>query len=143
MEGSHVKEYCHKTERKFLNIITAYFNNSDETQELVNNDHHPIILKNDMSQISASLEDLCAKGPSFVQTPINYDWAQLQLDFDTFASRMRTRYMIRGKSSPPQNDSSIPYPPKKPSTWRTPKTNSAELETFLSRVEKELFINIK
>ena len=29
------------------------------------------------------------------------------------------------------------------STWRAPKTNSAELETFLSTVEKELFIKIK
>ena len=56
---------------------------------------------------------------------------------------MRTRYMFRGKSSPPRNDSPIPCPPKKPSTCRAPKTNSAELETFLSTVEKELFINIK
>ena len=56
---------------------------------------------------------------------------------------MRTRYMFRGKSSPPWNDSPIPCPPQKPSTWRAPKTNSAELETFLSTVEKELFINIK
>ena len=51
--------------------------------------------------------------------------------------------MVRGKNSPPQNDSSIPCPPKKPSTWRAPKTNSAELETFLSTVEKEIFIKIE
>lgn len=69
---------------------------------------------------------------------INYDWAELQLDFGTFASRMRARYV-----SPPQNDSSIPCPPKKPSTWRAPKTNSAELETSLLTVDKELFIRIK
>ena len=85
-----------------------------------------------------------AKCPSFVATPINYDWAQLQLDLDTFASRMRARYIFRGKSSPPQqNDSSIRCPPKKPSTWRAPKTNSAELETSLLTVDKELFISIK
>ena len=30
MEGSHVKEFCHKTEGKSLNIITDYFNNSAE-----------------------------------------------------------------------------------------------------------------
>ena len=76
-------------------------------------------------------------------TPINYDWVQLQLFFDTFASRVRAIYMFRGKSSPPQNDSSIPCPPKKPSTWKAPKTNSAELKTFLPTVEKELFINIE
>ena len=56
---------------------------------------------------------------------------------------MGTRYMFRGKISPPQNDSPIPCPTKKPSRWRAPKTNSAKLETFLSTVEKELFINIK
>ena len=62
----------------------------------------------------------------------------------TFASRMRARYIFRGKSSPPQqNDSSIRCPPKKPSTWRAPKTNSAELETSLLTVDKELFISIK
>ena len=143
MEGSHVKEYCHKIERKSLNIITGYFSSSDETQELVNNDHHPVILTNDTSQISPSLKDLCAKGASFVPAPINYDWTQLQLDYDTFASRMRTRYMFRGKSSPPRNDSPIPCPPKKPSMRRAPKTNSAELETFLSTVEKKIFIDMK
>ena len=51
--------------------------------------------------------------------------------------------MFGGKSSPPHNDSSMPCPHKKPSTWRALKTNSAELETFLSTIEKELFINIK
>ena len=79
----------------------------------------------------------------FVPAPLNYDWAQPQLDFDTFASRMRARYMFRGKSYLPRNGSSIPCSSKKPSTWRAPKANSAKLETFLSKVEKELFINIK
>ena len=60
-----------------------------------------------------------------------------------FLLLMRARYKFRGKSSPPQNDSSIPCPPKKPFTWRAPKTNSVELGTFLSTVEKELLINIK
>ena len=143
MEGSRVKQYCHKIERKPLNKMTGYCNNSDESQDLVNNDHHPIILTNDTSQISPTLKDFCAKGPSFVPTNINYYWAQLQLDFDAFTSRMKARYMFRGKNSPPQNDSSIPCPPKKPSTWRAPNTNCAELEKFLSTVEKELFINNK
>ena len=56
---------------------------------------------------------------------------------------MSARYMFRGKSSPLRNGSSMPCSLKIPSTWRAPKTNSAELETFLSTVEKELFINIK
>ena len=79
MECSHVVEFSHKIERKSLNIITEYFNNSTEPEELVNNDHHPITLTNDASQISPFLKDLYAKRPSFVPTIINYDWAQLQL----------------------------------------------------------------
>ena len=96
IEGSRVKEFCHKIERKSLNIITTYFNNRAESQEVVNNDHHPIILTNDTSEISLSIKDVRVKGPSFVRTPISYDLAQLQLDFDTFASIMRARYMEGG-----------------------------------------------
>ena len=59
---------------KIFNIIIAYLNNnSAEPQEHVNNDHHPIILTNNTSRISPSLKDLCAKGPSFVPSLINYD----------------------------------------------------------------------
>ena len=143
MEGSYVKELCHEIERKSLNVITGNFNDSVEPQEFFNINHHTIILTNDASQIPPFLKDLCVKGPSFLPTPINYDWAQPQLDFDTFASRMRGRYVFRGKSSPPRSSSSIPSSPKIPSTWRAPKTNSAESEIFLSIVEKELLINIK
>ena len=143
MEGSYVKELCHEIERKSLNVITGNFNDSVEPQEFLNINHHTIILTNDASQIPPFLKDLCVKGPSFLPTPINYDWAQPQLDFDTFASRTRARYMFRGKIFPPRNGSSMPCSLKIPSTWRAPKTNSAELETFLSTVEKELFIKIK
>ena len=51
--------------------------------------------------------------------------------------------MIRGKSPPLRSGSSMPCSTKIPSTWRGRQANSAELETFLSTVEKELFINIK
>ena len=143
MEGSYVKELCHEIERKSLNVITGNFNDSVEPQEFLNINHHTIILTNDASQIPPFLKDLCVKGPSFLPTPTHYDWAHSQLDFDTFASRKRARYMFRGKSFPPRNGSSMPCSLKIPSTWRAPKTNSAELETFLSTVEKELFIKIK
>ena len=56
---------------------------------------------------------------------------------------MSARYMFRGKSHPLRNGSAMPCSPKTPSTRRAPKTNSDELETFLSTVEKDLFINIK
>ena len=51
MEGSYVKEFCHEIEIKSLNVITGYFNDSVEAQELFNINHHTIILTNDTSQI--------------------------------------------------------------------------------------------
>ena len=91
MEGSYVKELCHEIERKSLNVITGNFNDSVEPQEFLNINHHTIILTNDASQIPTFLKDLCVKGPSFLPTPTNDDWAHSQLDFDTFASRTRAR----------------------------------------------------
>ena len=79
MEGSYVKEHCHEIERKSLDIITGNFHDSVEPQELFNIKNHTIILTNDASQIPPFLKDLCAKGPSFLRTPINYDWALLLL----------------------------------------------------------------
>ena len=64
MEDSHVKEFCHKIERKSLNIPPTYFNDSAESQDHVDNDHHPIFLANGTSQISPSLKDLRSLSPS-------------------------------------------------------------------------------
>ena len=51
--------------------------------------------------------------------------------------------ILSGKTSLPQNDSSVSCLPEKHSTCRVPKTNSTELEAFLSTVEEEMFINTK
>ena len=59
MKRPHVKEFCHKIQRKSLNIITAYFDYGTELQELL----YLIIITNDTSQIPSSLKELCAKGP--------------------------------------------------------------------------------
>ena len=93
------------------------------------------ILTNDASQIPPFLKDLCAKGPSFLPTPINYDLTLILLLVEWGLDIC--------KSSPPNNGSSMLCSPKIPSTWRAPKTNSVEFETFFSTIEKELFINIK
>ena len=91
MQVSYVKELCHEIKRKSLNVIRGNFNDSVEPQE---HSHQTIMLTNDAPQIPPFLKDLCAKSPSFLPTPINYDWAQPQLDFDTFASRVKARYMF-------------------------------------------------
>ena len=51
--------------------------------------------------------------------------------------------MFKGKSSPPQNDSSVSCPLKNPSTSRVPKINSAELEAFSSTVERNYLLTYK
>ena len=52
------------------------------------------------------------------------------------------RYLFRDK-----NSNYTPHveglPTKKPLTWRSPKTNCNELETFLTSTEKDLFQNTK
>ena len=96
MGGSHFKEFCHKIERKSVNIIKAYLNNSAEPLELVNKDHHSIIQTNNTLQnIIISKTFMCKK---------------------YLTSRMRARYIFSGKSYPSQNDSLVPCPPKKLST---------------------------
>jgi len=82
-----------------------------------------------------------SKGPTFVPTPINYDWLELQKDFDNFKNKMRARYYFNqnNKEFTSLDSSNIQKPPKKTSTWKAPKSKSPELETFLSNVERSLF----
>ena len=51
---------------------------------------------------------------------------------------MRTRFLFLNKESFSEKEKHAP-PIKKASKWRLPKTNSHQLETFLSLVEKDLF----
>ena len=115
---------------------------SSNVIEKKNTDHHPIVLTNTNSnQIGDSLKDLCAKGPSFIPTPENFDWLQLQKDFDAFRNRVRARYLFSSSEGPRPNDETqiLKRQPKQPSNWRSTKTNCPELETFLSSVERALF----
>ena len=118
---------------------------SSESNDRSSNQHHPIILNTGQTEISDDLKNLCAKGPSFIPTPINYDWLQLQKDFDSFKNRIRARFMFNNSSSnttqnsQQQSNESLPAPPRKKSTWRAPSTTSPEIETFLSRIESALF----
>ena len=98
--------------------------------------HHPIILTENV-EITDDFKKLCAKGPSFVPTPSHYDWLQLQKDFDAFRNRIRARFIFKD-SNPLTRPVSI-CPPRKPSKWSAPRTNSPELETFLSSIERDLF----
>jgi len=108
------------------------------------NIHHPIILNSGKNSISDDFKDLCAKGPSFIPTPVHFDWLNLQKDFDAFKNRLRARYIFsknQQKNDPQTSVNVLPNPPKKPSNWKAPKTASPELETFISNIERSLFEN--
>ena len=62
---------------------------------LKDNPHHPIVIINHGDfDIPLELKDLCAKGPTFVPTPLNFDWLQMQKDFDSLSSKVRARYVF-------------------------------------------------
>ena len=52
---------------------------------------------------------------------------------------MTTRFLFSNKESSYEKDKHAP-PIKKASKWRPSKTNSHQLETFLSLVKKNLFV---
>ena len=129
-----------KTERKYSNYS---LNNSTKPQEVVSNDHHPITMTSEISEISPSLKNSCAKGPSFVSTSINLWFIILNLTLILLLTEWKLyicfsffRYTISDIRSYSTLSS------QKISTWRVPRINSS-LEAFLLSVKKELFINIK
>lgn len=70
--------------------------NKFEQREVVRNTrHHPIIINSVDQPIPNDLKELCSKGPSFVPTPVNYNWLQLQKDFDSFKNRLRAPYIFQ------------------------------------------------
>ena len=87
---------------------------------------------------------LCSKGPSFVPVPREFDWLQLQKDFDKFANRIRTKLFFSDNT----DNNIIPNEelmcaPRKPSKWKAPKSSIPEVETYLSSTERDLFCESK
>lgn len=124
--------------------------NDDDSQANASKVHFPILINTSEENVSKNLKQLCAKGPSFVPTPQNFDWLQLQKDFDAFQSRIRARFIFREKDTNEKSNitekdtsthqnKSINRPPKKKTKWSSPRTTSPELEMFLSNVERALF----
>ena len=118
---------------------------SDEVKSKLPADvHFPILINTGNTEISNDFKELCSKGPSFVPTPVHFDWLQLQKDFDNFRNRVRARFIFSADNhhaNSTKDDSKNKNPPKKQSQWSAPKTSSPEIETFLSNVERTLFEN--
>ena len=78
--------------------------------------------------------NLLAKGLKFIPTPVtNEEQIQRQLlrDFDSFARRMRLRYIFHGQEKEPH-----PFHVK--STWKPPIQPSIALESYLEEVKVKL-----
>ena len=124
--------------------LTEIGTNSNITDNVNNGQNMPSydpIHLDKNNNLSDGLKSLCSKGPSHVPVPPHYNWLELQKNFDLFRNRMRTRFLFSNKESSYEKDKHAP-PIKKASKWRPSKTNSHQLETFLSLVEKDLFEEI-
>ena len=102
--------------------------------------YDPIILTEDVRVLPEGISSLCAKGPSFVPTQKHVDWLQLQKDFDRFKNTIRAKvFFASQEGNGPLNTTDDFKPPKKPSSWRAPKSKIDEVEAFISCVEKDIF----
>ena len=103
--------------------------------------YDPIMLMQGDQILPEGLTSLCAKGPSFVPTQKHVDWLQIQKDFDRFKNTIRCKMFFASQVENVSHNTSPDtfQPPKKPSSWRAPKSKVPEVETFISCVEKDLF----
>ena len=105
--------------------------------------YDPINLDAKERELPEGLSNLCQRGPSFIPTPTSYDWHQLQKDFDRFRKSMRTQVFF-SRNEPEQEVTRSPLDPPKPKTkWKPPKSTIPEVETFLNRIESDLFSQTK
>ena len=108
-------------------------------------DYEPINRTKNNCKLSDSLISLCSKGPSFIPIPNIFDWRQLQIDFEKFKNTLRKISFFSTNEAGSNNNKNttlpltIDNPPQKQSLWIPPKSNSNEIETFISLVEKDLF----
>ena len=83
-------------------------------------------------------KSLYSKGPSYVPLPPHYNWLEFQKNYDLFRNQTITRFLFSNKESSYEKDKHT-RTIKKTSKWPPSKTNSHQLETFLSLVKKNLF----
>ena len=102
-------------------------------------DHNPIVLAELNGAVSEDFLSLCSLGPSFIPVPVNYDWLQLQKDFDKFRNSIRAYCFFHNFPDNKSPDNIITGPPRQPSKWTAPPSKIPEVEVFLSSLERDLF----
>ena len=76
--------------------------------------------------------------------PPHYNWLQLQEDFDKFRNSLRSCVFCANKEQNSnnnfRNNNDVNNPLKKKSSWSAPKTNSSELDIFLTFVARDFIL---
>ena len=100
------------------------------------------------TQVESQLSSICSKGPSFVPTPSSFNWLQVLKDFDTFKHKIRSKaYFHTRNCNTTTNDShkdvALIFPPYQQKNIESvaPKSKYPEVETFLSKIEQDIFAN--
>ena len=132
-----------KTRTRRCSVVSN--NNKVIAEGIEMSNYEPINLTRSNCELSNGLISLCSKGPSFIPTRNIFDWRQLQIDFDKFKNTLRKILFVStiDAGSNANKNTTLPLaidnPPLKQSLWTPPKSNSNEIETFISLVEKDLF----
>ena len=75
--------------------------------------------------------------------PPHYNWLMIQTDFDRFRNSLRSHYFLSTKeeisNSNVRNNNEVNNPSTQISNWSASKTNSPELQAFLTSAERDLF----
>ena len=75
--------------------------------------------------------------------PPHCNWLMTQKDFDRFRNSLRSRYFLSTKeeisNSNFRNNNEVNNPSTLISNWLASKTNSPELQAFLTSAERDLF----
>ena len=106
--------------------------------------HEPIVLTDNPMYQEEAVKSLLAKGPSFIPTPNGADWNQLHLDYERFCNDMRKKiHFYNPEENSQEQQQTATDAPKKPSTWKAPRSNIPEAEIFLKQIEKDLFSDVQ
>ena len=143
--------YASRGNSNFSNIIDIEESRSKLREDILPNidipSYAPINLDSQNGEISIGLSNLCSKGPSFIPTPISFNWLQLLKGFDRFRNVVRARVIFKNKNDNHPgititDNQTIGLPPvSNGKSWKSPKCNIPEVEAFLSAVERDLFSN--
>jgi hypothetical protein len=122
-------------------MSTLHYTMEDLTRGVDIPSREPILLTNNPKFQDDAFKKLLSKGPSFIPTPNSANWDQLHQDYERFVNNVRREIFFHNSVQPPPTQTSDV--PRRPSTWKAPRSNIPEAEIFLKQVEKDLFADVQ